>query len=83
MQQQDTTTLVYDLGQHTLERTNEGGILITEQGGSTALFKEAVQLDQDETYKLLLVSEMWFTMDEGRGNHRQNGLGSKGGERCW
>jgi hypothetical protein len=72
-QPQEALPLCYNLGHHTLEGTDEGGLLIATQEGSSFFLKEAVQLDQEEAYHLFLVLEMWF---------RENGLAAKGTEPC-
>lgn len=57
---------ILDLGQHTLELLEEQVILLIDN--KTAGEKEAVQLDRDETYRLLITLQSWFRAmnDEGQ-----------------
>ena len=57
----ETDFAVYDLGRHVLEVSHEGGLLLAEHVSREMPLKEAVQLDQDETYHLFLVLQMSFT----------------------
>ena len=56
----DTTSTLYDLGQHTLEVSSKGSILIIEHATMDTPLKEIVQLDQEETYRLFVVLQAVF-----------------------
>ena len=78
----EIVSTLYDLGQHALEVTEEGDILIAEHAARETPLKETVQLDQDETYHLFLVLQAWFTKNENEGNAQHNDLLPKGDASC-
>ena len=51
---------LYNLGAHTLEVLDEGSILIVAHNVSDEHPQEVSQLDQEETYKLLVVLQALF-----------------------
>lgn len=57
------SSLVYDLGQHVVELSPEGMMLITHVFADTTSLKEGVQLDKNEVYRLCTVLQEWFRED--------------------
>lgn len=75
---QELQSTLYDLGGHVLEMIDEGGILIAEHAPGDTPLKEAVHLDQDETYHLFLALEGWFR-EQGTGLRKSSTRQRKGG----
>lgn len=52
-------SMVYDLGQHSMEISPEGVLLIAN-GADGHPLKEITQLDNEEVYRLFLALQEWF-----------------------